>query len=94
MLPIFRLYTGMLSRSCNSKELVRTPDLRQVPRLQHANAAVDETRRADFFRKGGRLRGLVRGKRWLPLTRWHHLKRDERQTLQALFAVNRRFRVA
>jgi len=27
--------------------------------LKHANAAVDETRRAEFFRKGGRLRGLV-----------------------------------
>ena len=37
--------------------------------LKHANAAVDETRRAEFFRKGGRLRGLERGKRWLLLTR-------------------------
>ncbi len=36
--------------------------------LQHANAAVDETRRAEFCRKGGRLRGPVRGKRWLLLT--------------------------
>ena len=54
--------------------------------LQHANAAVAETRRAAFFRKGGRLRG----KRWLLLTRWHRLEREERQTLQALFAVNRR----
>ena len=58
--------------------------------LQHANAAVDETRRAEFFRKGGHLRGLVRGKRWLLLTRWHHLKRKDRQTLRDLFAVNRR----
>jgi transposase len=58
--------------------------------LKHANAAVDETRRAEFFRKGGRLRGLVRGKRWLLLTRWHHLDRDQRQTLTALFAVTRR----
>jgi transposase len=58
--------------------------------LKHANAAVDETRRAEFFRKGGRLRGLVRGKRWLLLTRWGNLDRDQRQTLQDLFAVNRR----
>lgn len=58
--------------------------------LKHANAAVDETRRAEFFRKGGRLRGLVRGKRWLLLTRWGNLGRDQRQTLQDLFAVNRR----
>jgi transposase len=58
--------------------------------LKHANDAVDETRRAEFFRKGGRLRGLVRGKRWLLLRRWDHLDRDQRQTLDALFAVNRR----
>lgn len=58
--------------------------------LKHANAAVDETRRAEFFRKGGHLRGLVRGKRWLLLTRWAHLARDQRQTLRDLFAVNRR----
>ncbi len=58
--------------------------------LKHANAAVDETRRAEFFRKGGHLRGLVRGKRWLLLTRWDHLTRDKRQTLTALFTVNRR----
>ncbi len=58
--------------------------------LKHANAAVDETRRAEFFRKGGALRGLVRGKRWLLLTRWGHLDRDQRATLTALFAVNRR----
>ena len=58
--------------------------------LTHANAAVDATRRAEFFRKGGQRRGLVRGKRWLLLTRWHHLDRGQRQTLTALFAVNRR----
>jgi transposase len=58
--------------------------------LTHANAAVDETRRAEFFRKGGRLRGLVRGKRWLLLTRWGNLDRTQRQTLTALFAVNHR----
>ena len=58
--------------------------------LKHANAAVDETRRAEFFRKGGRLRGLMRGKRWLLLTRWSHLDRGQRQTLRDLFAVNRR----
>ncbi len=58
--------------------------------LKHANAAIDETRRAEFFRRGGALRGLVRGKRWLLLTRWGHLDRDKRATLTDLFAVNRR----
>src|SRR5712692_11289828 len=29
--------------------------------MQHANRAVDEVRRAEFFRKGGRMRGVVKG---------------------------------
>lgn len=58
--------------------------------LRHANNAVDEVRRAEFFRQGGAARGLVRGKRWLLLRRWAKLTADERQTLQALFALNRR----
>ena len=38
--------------------------------MQHANQAIDEVRRAEFFRKGGQVRGLVKGKRWLLLSRW------------------------
>ncbi len=34
--------------------------------MRHANRAIDEVRRAEFFRKGTRMRGLVKGKRWLP----------------------------
>lgn len=58
--------------------------------LQHANAAVDEVRRAEFFRKGGRMRGLVKGKRWLLLTRWLNLTGSKRQELNMLFSMNRR----
>ncbi len=58
--------------------------------LQHAGQAVDEVRRAEFFRKGGRARDLVRGKRWLLLTSWLHLDRGKRRQLNALFALNRR----
>ncbi|MGC9292426.1 MAG: transposase, partial [Acidobacteriaceae bacterium] len=32
--------------------------------MKHAGAAVDEVRRAEFFRKGGAARELVKGKRW------------------------------
>ena len=35
--------------------------------IQHANEAVDEVRRAEFFRKGTKMRGLVKGKKWLLL---------------------------
>jgi transposase len=58
--------------------------------MQHANAAMDEVRRAEFFRKGGRWRGLVKGKRWLLLTRWVDLTSGKRRELNALFALNRR----
>jgi transposase len=58
--------------------------------MQHANAAVDEVRRAEFFRKGGHVRQVVKGKRWLLLSRWIHLTAAKRQQLNALFALNRR----
>jgi transposase len=58
--------------------------------LQHANKAIDEVRRAEFFRKGGRMRGVVKGKRWLLLTRWMNLDSQKRQELNQLFTLNRR----
>jgi transposase len=58
--------------------------------LQHANAAIDEVRRAEFFRKGGPMRGLVKGKRWLLLSRWVNLDRGKKRQLNQLFALNRR----
>jgi len=58
--------------------------------MQHANRAVDEVRRAEFFRKGGTWRGLVKGKRWLLLTRWVNLDNEKRQLLNDLFRLNRR----
>ncbi len=58
--------------------------------MQHANQAIDEVRRAEFFRKGGQWRGLVQGKRWLLLTRWINLSSGKRQELNSLFALNRK----
>ena len=58
--------------------------------MQHANQAVDEVRRAEFFRKGGRLRELVKGKRWLLLSRWVHLSSSKKQMLNELFRMNRK----
>jgi transposase len=58
--------------------------------LQHANAAIEEVRRAEFFRKGGRMRGLMKGKRWLLLSRWVNLTGMRRQELNTLFSMNRR----
>lgn len=36
------------------------------------------------------MRGVVKGKRWLMLTRWVHLTADKRQQLNSLFALNRK----
>ena len=58
--------------------------------MQHARAAVDEVRRAEFFRKGGAAREVVKGKRWLLLSRWVHLNTHKKRQLNALFALNRR----
>ena len=58
--------------------------------LQRANGAIDEVRRAEFFRKGGRRRGLVKGKRWLLLSRWVNLSWAKRQEWNQLFALNRK----
>jgi transposase len=58
--------------------------------MQHANQAIDEVRRAEFFRKGGAIRGLVKGKRWLLLSRWMNLSSPKRQELTELFAMNRK----
>src|SRR6266511_3846758 len=49
--------------------------------LRHASEAVDETRRAEFFRHGGDARRLIRGKRWLLLRSWANLDEEDRTTL-------------
>ena len=58
--------------------------------MQHANDAVDEVRRAEFFRKGKEMRDLIKGKSWLLRTRWKNLTTDKRGELNDLFRLNRR----
>jgi transposase len=58
--------------------------------LQHANDAVNEVRRAEFFRKGPTMRDLIKGKKWLLLSRWKNLAPNQRGVLNRLFQVNRR----
>jgi transposase len=58
--------------------------------LQHANDAIDEVRRAEFFRQGPTKRGLIKGKKWLLLSRWKNLTAVHRGELNRLFQMNRR----
>jgi len=58
--------------------------------ILHANDAVDEVRRAEFFRKGRKMRDVVKGKKWLLLSRWKNLVPRQRGVLNRLFQLNRR----
>src|ERR1700676_1714505 len=58
--------------------------------LQHATDAIDEVRRAEFFRQGPKKRGLIKGKKWLLLSRWKSLTYTHRGELNRLFGMNRR----
>ena len=58
--------------------------------MQHANDAIDEVRKAEFFRQGPKKRGLIKGKKWLLLSRWKNLTLAHRGELNGLFQLNRR----
>jgi transposase len=58
--------------------------------VQHANDAIDEVRRAEFFRQGPGKRGLIKGKKWLLLSRWKNLTLEHRGELNQLFQLNRK----
>jgi transposase len=58
--------------------------------MMHVNSAVDETRRQEFFRQKGYRRAVMRGKRWLLLTRWRNLTPTRRSELKEALSLNRR----
>src|SRR6202007_926909 len=58
--------------------------------LQHANDAIDEVRKAEFFRQGKHKGGLIKGKKWLAMSRWKNLTVSQRGELNRLFHLNRR----
>jgi transposase len=62
--------------------------LRQVP--HYAARRPGRRRGPEFLRKGGAMRNVAQGKRWLLLTRWVNLTEAKRQELNQLFALNRK----
>ena len=58
--------------------------------LQHANDAIHEVRKAEFYRQGPKKRGLIKGKKWLLQSRWKNLTPASRGELNRLFQLNRR----
>ena len=51
---------------------------------------MDEVRRAEFFRKGRKMRDVIKGKKWLLLSRWKNLAKNQRGLLNQVFHLNRR----
>jgi transposase len=58
--------------------------------MQHANDAIDEVRRAEFFRQGKEKREVIKGKKWLLMSRWKNLTGANRGDLNRLFQINRK----
>jgi len=58
--------------------------------VQHANDAIDEVRKAEFFRQGKEKREVIKGKKWLLMSRWENLTGAPRGELIRLFQLNRR----
>jgi transposase len=58
--------------------------------MQHANDAIDEVRRAEFFRQGKEKREVIKGKKWLLMSRWKNLTGTQRGVLNRLFHLNRK----
>jgi transposase len=58
--------------------------------MQHANDAIDEVRRAEFFRQGKEKREVIKGKKWLLMSRWKNLTGKNRGDLNRLFQLNRK----
>jgi transposase len=61
---------------------------------KRANQAVEELRRAVFFRAGEQMRALGRGKRWLFLRAWERCNETQQADLKALLARNSKLAAA
>ena len=60
----------------------------------HLHEAVNEVRKAELWRQGGRMRDLVRGKKWLLLRRRSRVHWRRRRILDQMLALNRRLQKA
>jgi transposase len=60
----------------------------------HLTDAVDQVRKAEFWRKGGPHREAIRGKKFLLLKKRRRLHWRRRRELDELFRLNRLFQVA
>ena len=62
--------------------------------MKRANQAIDELRRAVFFRAGPEMRAVGRGTRWLFLRAWERCSTAQQMELKELLACNARLAAA
>jgi transposase len=62
--------------------------------MKRANKAIDDLRRAIFFRAGPEMREIGRGKRWLFLRAWERNTPGQQADLRALLACNAKLAAA
>jgi len=62
--------------------------------IKLANKALDELRRATFFRASAQMRAVGKGKRWLLLRAWEHSSEKQKRSLKHLFRFNQRLATA
>jgi transposase len=62
--------------------------------MKRANQAIDELRRAIFFRAEPEMRELGRGKRWLFLRAWERCSPSQQSTLKRLLGLNAKLAAA
>lgn len=62
--------------------------------VKRANKAIDDLRRAIFFRAGSDMRAIGRGTRWLFLRAWERCSKEQQAKLTRLLAFNARLAAA
>lgn len=62
--------------------------------IRHLADALDEVRRSEYRRLSGKDRTFIKGQRYTLLSRWENLSRDGRDSLNKLFAANKRLNTA
>lgn len=62
--------------------------------IKRTNQALDEQRRAVFFRAGAQMRAIGRGKRWLFLRAWERCTEEQQADVNHLLGFNRQLALA
>jgi len=85
-MDMWKAYRQSVSAYCRNAKIIYD----KFHIIRHLNNALDEVRRAEFFRKSKEQRELMCGKRWLLLRRWFNLTTPQKGLLKEVFTINTR----